>query len=108
MQTRGQVSNSVGLADAAGALLQKILATAAEKTFVVSLGSPYFVSDFPDTQNYLCTFSNTTVSETSAVKALFGEISIHGHLPVSIPNVAQRGAGIDRAANSGGMLHGQH
>jgi len=34
----------------------------------------------------------------SAVKALFGEIPIHGHLPVSIPNVAQRGAGIERQA----------
>jgi hypothetical protein len=34
----------------------------------------------------------------SAVKALFGEIPIRGHLPVSIPNVAQRGAGIERQA----------
>ncbi|PYX41322.1 MAG: hypothetical protein DMG81_04040, partial [Acidobacteria bacterium] len=43
-------------------------------------------------------FSNETVSEMSAAEALFGEIPIHGHLPVSIPNVAQRGAGIERQA----------
>jgi len=52
--------------------------------------------DFPAIQNYLCTFSNASVSEISAVRALFGEIAIHGHLPVSIPNIAQRGAGIER------------
>jgi beta-N-acetylhexosaminidase len=107
VMTKGQLTASVGLADAAGALLQQILTRAPEKTFVVALGSPYFVSDFPDTQNYLCTFSNTSVSETSAVRALFGEIPIHGRLPVSIPSIAPRGAGLDRTATFGGMSHGQ-
>ena len=112
VMTHGQLAASVGLADAAGALLQQILIHAPEKTFVVSLGSPYFVSDFPDTQNYLCTFSNTSVSETSAVKALFGEIPIRGRLPVSIPSIAPRGAGldrpvVDRAAISGRTSHAQ-
>jgi beta-N-acetylhexosaminidase len=107
VMTKGQLMASVGLADAGGALLQQILSRAPEKTFVVALGSPYFVSDFPDTQNYLCTFSNTSVSETSAVRALFGEIPIHGRLPVSIPSIAPRGAGLDRTATFGGMSNGQ-
>jgi beta-N-acetylhexosaminidase len=107
VMTKGQLTASVGLADSAGTLLQQILTRAPDKTFVVSLGSPYFVSDFPDTQNYLCTFSNTSVSETSAVRALFGEIPIHGRLPVSIPSIAPRGAGLDRTATFGGMSHGQ-
>jgi beta-N-acetylhexosaminidase len=68
----------------------------------VALGNPYVVADFPGIQNYLCTFSNETVSEMSAVKALFGEIPIRGHLPVSILNVAQRGAGIERQARVAG------
>ena len=89
-------TNSVGLSDASGALLQKILDHAAEKTGVLAMGNPYLAQDFPTVQNYLCTFSNATVSEISAVKALFGEIAIRGHLPVSIPNIAQRGAGIER------------
>jgi beta-N-acetylhexosaminidase len=46
----------------------------------------------------MCAFSNATVSEVSAVKALFGEMPIRGRLPVSIPSVAQRGFGIDRPA----------
>lgn len=107
VMTKGHLSASVGLADADGALLQQVLARAPEKTIVVSLGSPYFVSDFPETQTYLCTFSNTSVSETSAVRGLFGEIPIHGHLPVSIPSIAPRGAGMDRPAVFGGITHGQ-
>jgi beta-N-acetylhexosaminidase len=91
------LTNSVAVADASGALLQKILDHAAEKTAVLAMGNPYLAQDFPGVQNYLCTFSNATVSEVSAVKALFGEIAIRGRLPVSIPNIAQRGAGIERA-----------
>lgn len=94
----GGLKNSVAVADATGTLLNKVLDHAAEKTAVVAMGNPYVVADFPKIDNYLCTFSNETVSELSAVKALFGEIPIRGHLPVSIPNVAQRGAGIERQA----------
>jgi len=107
MKGANGVTNSVGLSDASGALLQKMLDHAAEKTAVLAMGNPYLAQDFPAVQNYLCTFSNATVSEVSAVKALFGEIAIRGHLPVSIPNVAQRGAGIERPAQvaQGGSRH---
>ena len=90
------VKNSVALADSTGTLLQEILEHAAGKTVVLAMGNPYLAQDFLAIQNYLCTYSNATVSELSAVKALFGEIAIRGHLPVSIPNVAQRGSGIER------------
>jgi beta-N-acetylhexosaminidase len=79
-----------------GSLLTNILQAAAEKTALVAIGSPYIAKDFPAVQNYLCTFSGAPVSETAAVKALFGEIAIRGHLPVTIPDIAVRGAGIDR------------
>jgi beta-N-acetylhexosaminidase len=101
------VTNSVGLSDASGALLQKVLDHAKEKTAVLAMGNPYLAQDFATVQNYLCSFSNASVSEVSAVKALFGEITIRGHLPVSIPNIAQRGAGIERPAQiaQGGSRH---
>ena len=96
MKSANGLTNSVSLNDASGTLLQTILDHAAEKTAVIAMGNPYVAQDFPAVQNYLCTFSNAGISEISAVKALFGEIAIRGHLPVSIPNVAQRGAGIER------------
>jgi len=105
----GKVGNSMAMADATGVLLERLLDRAAEKTAVVAMGNPYLAADFPKMENYLCTFSNATVSELSAVKALFGEMAIRGHLPVSIPNFAQRGAGIERPVRvaSGGSYHEQ-
>ncbi len=89
--------NPVNRADATQTLLQSILDHAAAKTMLIAVGSPYLAQDFPAVQNYVCTFSSAPVSETSAVKALFGEIPIRGHLPVSIPNIADRGVGIERS-----------
>lgn len=91
-------SGSIGLSEGSGGLLSGLLKQSGSKTMVLAMGNPYVASDFPDIQNYLCTFSNSTVSEISAVKALFGEINIKGRLPVTIPNIAQRGTGMDRAA----------
>jgi beta-N-acetylhexosaminidase len=92
------LTNSVSLGDANAALLQKLLDQGAQKTMVLAMGNPYVAQSFPAIQNYLCTFSNVSVAEASAVKALFGEIAIRGHLPVTIPGIAERGAGIERAA----------
>ena len=105
----GKIGNSMAMADATGTLLQQVLDRAAAKTVVVAMGNPYLASDFPKIENYVCTFSNASVSELGAIKALFGEIAIRGHLPVTIPNVAQRGAGIERPAQvaSGGTPNAQ-
>ena len=105
----GKIDNSVAMADASGVLLQQLLNHAGEKAAVIAMGNPYLAADFPQIGTYMCTFSNATVSETAAVKALFGEIMIHGHLPVSIPNVAARGTGIERPVQvaSGGTQHAQ-
>jgi beta-N-acetylhexosaminidase len=81
---RGQ-KNSASLPDSTAALLDHILTRAPAKTAVLAMGTPYLTEDFPGIETYICTFSNATVSEISAVRALFGEIPIPGHLPVSIP-----------------------
>lgn len=108
--TAGKIGNSMAMADATGTLLQQLIDRGAQKTAVVAMGNPYLASDFPKIENYMCTFSNASVSEVAAVKALFGEIPIHGHLPVTIPNIAQRGAGLERPAQmaKGGLSHAQH
>jgi beta-N-acetylhexosaminidase len=106
--TAGKIGNSMAMTDPSGNLLQQLLEHAAAKTAVVAMGNPYLASDFPKVENYMCSFSNATVSEVAAVKALFGEIPVHGHLPVSIPNIAQRGAGLERPAQvASGGSHAQ-
>ena len=108
--TAGKVGNSMAMADSTGILLQQLLEHAAGKTAVVAMGNPYLASDFPKIENYMCTFSNASVSEVAAIQALFGEIPIRGHLPVTIPNIAQRGAGLERPAQvaKGGSSHAQN
>ena len=86
---RGQ-KNSASLPDTTSHLLDEILARATRRTVVLAMGTPYLTQDFPTIQNYLCTFSNATVSETSAAKALFGEIPIPGHMPVTLSTASNR------------------
>lgn len=104
----GTAGGSASMADASGNLLNGILEHAAARTAIVAMGNPYLAQNFPAIQNYLCTFSNASVSEIAAVKALFGEIPTRGHLPVTIPGIATRGTGLERpVATSSGGLHGQ-
>jgi beta-N-acetylhexosaminidase len=67
---------------------------------IVAMGNPYLLSAFPKTAAYLATFSSTPPSELAAVKALFGEMPIGGHLPVTIPGFAKYGDGIQLPARS--------
>jgi beta-N-acetylhexosaminidase len=92
----GTLTNSVAMDESTGNLLNSILDRAADRTVVLAMGNPYVIQNFPAIQNYVCSFSNVTVSETAAVKAIFGEIPIGGHLPVTIPGIAQRGEGLVR------------
>ncbi len=67
---------------------------------IIAMGNPYLLSAFPKTAAYLATFSSTPPSESSAVKALFGEMPITGHMPVTIPGFAKYGEGIQMPARS--------
>jgi beta-N-acetylhexosaminidase len=94
--TSGQGTGSAELDQSAAQILASILKTSASKTVVAAFGNPYIGTRMPGIETYLCTFSNTSASAVSLVKALFGEIPIHGRLPVTVPGIAQRGSGLDR------------
>jgi len=61
---------------------------------LAALGNPYLARSFPNVAAYVTTYSPTPTSETALAKALFGEIAITGHLPVTISGVAKYGDGI--------------
>jgi beta-N-acetylhexosaminidase len=84
---------TVGLAGELPHALETISA-AGKPVALVALGNPYLLRNFPDVAAYLATFSTVPPSETAAVKALWGEINISGHLPVTIPGQAAYGEGI--------------
>jgi beta-N-acetylhexosaminidase len=111
----GALKNTVSMSEATGFLLTAILDRAASRTIVLAMGNPYVVQDFAAIENYVCAFSNVPVSETAVVKAIFGEIPIGGHLPVTIPGIAARGEGLERPArpistqpSSGGLFDVQN
>jgi beta-N-acetylhexosaminidase len=88
---------SLGLAGELPQALEAIRATGKPVT-LVALGNPYLLRSFPDVAAYLATFSNVPPSEIAAVKALFGEMAVRGHMPVSIPGLANYGDGIQLPA----------
>lgn len=94
--TEGHAGGSAGLDSKPMQLLSDIVAAAGQKTIVAAFGNPYTGGSIPGVQTYICTFSDTPGSASSLVEALFGEIPIHGRLPVTIPGFAVRGAGQDR------------
>ncbi|HEX7960415.1 MAG TPA: glycoside hydrolase family 3 N-terminal domain-containing protein [Terriglobales bacterium] len=112
VMVNGQLTNTVGLEQATGALLRQVLERAGQKTAVIAMGNPYVAQNFPSVQTYICTYSNAASSEVSAVKLLFGELQVHGKLPVTLPGIAQRGFSLPwprsaeaAAANSAGAHH---
>jgi beta-N-acetylhexosaminidase len=86
----GELSRTIGNLIAAG-----------KPVALIALGNPYLLRDYPKVTAYLATFSSVAPSEIAAVKALWGEIAIRGHLPVTIPGEARYGDGIQLAATRG-------
>jgi beta-N-acetylhexosaminidase len=94
------VMNTISMPESTAVLLHSVLQAKRERTAVVSFGSPYLAAEFPEIENYVCAYSNAATSETAATRALFGEIPFPGRLPVTIPDFAQRGAGMDYPAKA--------
>lgn len=86
-------SGTVGLAGELPHAIQTLVATG-KPVALVALGNPYLLRNFPNVAAYLATFSTVPPSETAALKALWGEMNITGHLPVTIPGLAAYGEGI--------------
>lgn len=66
----------------------------------LGFGSPYLIERFPQADTWLSAFGISDVAQISMARALFGEIPVQGHLPVTIPGVDLKvGYGIDLPAN---------
>ena len=66
----------------------------------VGLGSPYLIERFSQAQTWLSAFGISDVAQISIARALFGQIPIHGRVPVTIPGSdLKAGSGIELPAN---------
>jgi beta-N-acetylhexosaminidase len=89
----GSGSGQAGLSGELPHVIEALIASGKPVT-LVALGNPYLLRNFPNVAAYIATFSTVPPSEIAAVKALWGEIEIRGHLPVTIPGIANYGEGI--------------
>jgi len=78
--------------------LAKLIDQAARKqrTVLVSLGSPYLISQTPHVRSYLLGWSANVVTEWAVASALSGRSDITGRLPISLPNKFPLGYGLVR------------
>lgn len=90
----------VGLEGGLGKFLNK-LTQGTVPVALISFGNPYLLRDFRNVSAYAATFSTTQTSENAAARAILGQISISGRLPVTIPGVAKIGDGLDVPARVG-------
>jgi beta-N-acetylhexosaminidase len=83
--------------------MQALMGTIARQTdqsrkpfAAVLFGNPYTAAFLTDVPAIVVTYDFYDRAERSAVKALTGESSITGKLPIGLPGVADRGAGLER------------
>src|SRR5213595_353258 len=81
------------------ALAEQVYKTG-KPVITLGLGSPYLIERFPQAEAWLAAFGISDVAQISVARALFGEIPVRGHLPVTVPGVnLKAGFGIELPAN---------
>lgn len=81
------------------ALAEQVYKTG-KPVITVGLGSPYLIERFPQAETWLAAFGISDVAQISVARALFGEIPVRGHLPVTVPGVnLKAGFGMEVPAN---------
>lgn len=84
-----QNGNGSVLPDNQFEFLNKILSSNKNVIFF-SFRNPYILSLFPETKNYICTYSDVQVSQQAALDVLLGYYKPNGFLPISIPNTVYK------------------
>jgi beta-N-acetylhexosaminidase len=79
-------------------LMRALITGSAERrpTILISMGSPYIISDLPEVGSYLIGWRSNAVTEQAVARALAGINPIIGRLPISIPPTYPRGWGVER------------
>lgn len=88
---------AIALPPAAKLAVESLLASG-RRVVAVAFGSPYPLRDLPGLETCLAAYGGQADAQVAVARALFGETAITGRLPVTIPGIAPRGAGIRKAA----------
>jgi len=100
-RVRSGQSSSVGLPEAGARALSALIKGRAPLV-CISFGNPYLLMSFPQMQTYMVAYGDMPSLQTAAARALLGETDISGKLPITLPSLYPRGAGIQlKAAHPG-------
>jgi beta-N-acetylhexosaminidase len=94
-------TNRLDLAAPVANLLQdlsRISARANQPFVAASFGSPYVALAIPEVPALLLTYDFSDAAEDAAVRALAGEITVGGKLPIVLPGLFPLGHGLQRPA----------
>jgi len=65
-----------------------------DRILLTSFGNPYLIQGFPEIPAYICAWKSSEVMQRALVNVIVGNNDFTGSLPISIPDVAQMGDGI--------------
>ncbi len=89
---------TLALSDSSREVVARI-AAAGRRVVAVSFGTPYLLRELPQLSTYIAAYGGQTDIQIAVGRALFGEAAFTGRLPVTIPGLAARGSGIQKAAS---------
>ncbi|HMO81503.1 MAG TPA: glycoside hydrolase family 3 N-terminal domain-containing protein [Pyrinomonadaceae bacterium] len=92
-RVRSGAANSVGIPENGAAILREALASN-KKVIGISFGNPYILSSFPEMKTYLVAYGDMPSLQRAAAKGLLGQQGFTGKLPITLPGLHPRGAGI--------------
>ena len=87
---------SVGVPAPFRAFVERVHGIGGPRVAIVSFGSPYLLSAFPDAGAYMVAWGGWEVSQRAAARAVTGAAAVSGRLPISIPPLHRAGEGLDR------------
>ena len=64
------------------------------RVLLISFGNPYLIEGLPETPAYICAWKGSDLMQNSLVASLLGKSDFTGKLPITIPDIADLGFGI--------------
>ena len=64
------------------------------RVLLISFGNPYLLQGLPGTPAYICAWKGSDLMQHALVESLLGKNDFTGTLPITIPEIARRGFGI--------------
>ena len=92
-RVRSGQANSTGIPEPGARALSSLISRRAP-VIGISFGNPYLLQDFPQMQTYIVAYGDMPSLQRAAARAVLGEIDINGKLPITLPSLYKRGAGI--------------